>query len=93
MFFPPTQRHAPQRNVLPNGSSRDTTAWREIARLSALVEELKRELRTQFTRIADLQAEVDALKQALKRPFANDPIDTPKRPGSSLSQRAAVTRL
>jgi hypothetical protein len=42
MFFPPTQRHAPQRNVLPNGSSRDTTARREIARLSALVEELKR---------------------------------------------------
>jgi molecular chaperone GrpE (heat shock protein) len=67
MFFPPTQRHAPQRNVLPNGPSRDNTARREIARLSALVEELKRELRTQFTRMADLQAEVDELKQRMKR--------------------------
>jgi hypothetical protein len=67
MFFPPTQRHAPQRNVLPNGSSCDTTARREIARLSALIEELKRELRPQFTRMADLQAEVDAVKQAVKK--------------------------
>ena len=66
MFFPP-QRHAPQRNVLPNGPSRDTTARREIARLSALVEELQRELRTQFTRMAALQAEVDELKTRLKK--------------------------
>ena len=67
MFFSATQRHAPQRNVMPNGPSRDSTARREIARLSALIEELRRELRTQFTRMADLQAEVDELKQRVKK--------------------------
>jgi hypothetical protein len=66
MYFPPTQRHAPQRNVLPDGPSRDNTARREIARLAAVIEELQREIRTQFTRMANLQAEVDEVKQLLK---------------------------
>jgi tetraacyldisaccharide-1-P 4'-kinase len=67
MFFPPTQPHAPQRNVLPNGPSRDNTARREIARLIAMVDELEREIRTQFTRMAHVQAEVDELKQLIKK--------------------------
>jgi hypothetical protein len=43
---------------------RDDAARREIARLSALVEDLQREIRTQFARIAQMQAELDELKRA-----------------------------
>ena len=67
MYFPPTQRHLPQRNVLPLQTSRDDTARREVARLAAEVEHLRHDLGIQFTRIAQMQADLDEIKKLLKR--------------------------
>lgn len=66
MFFHPTHRHAPKRNVLPTHPLRDETARREIARLSAQVDELKRDVHVQFTRIAQMQADLDEIKRLLR---------------------------
>jgi uncharacterized membrane protein len=46
---------------------RDDTARREAARLAAEVEHLRRELQIQFTRIAQMQADLDEIKALLKR--------------------------
>jgi len=68
VYFPPSRRHLPKRNtILPTGPQRDDTARREIARLVVLVEDLQREMRTQFTRIANLQAELDQMKRLLQK--------------------------
>ena len=58
-------RHFPKRNVLPTQPLHDEAARRQIAELAAIVDELRRELRVQFTRMAQLQAELDEIKQAL----------------------------
>jgi chaperonin cofactor prefoldin len=52
--------------VLPTAPLRDDAARREIARLAALLEELQREIRTQFTRMAQMQAELDELKRVMQ---------------------------
>ena len=67
MYFPTTHRHAPKRNVLPTQPLRDDAARRQIAELSALVEELRRDLKIQFTRTAQLQTELDEIKARLQR--------------------------
>ena len=66
MYFHATHRHAPKRNVLPTHPLRDDAARREIARLSAHVEELKRDVHVQFTRIAQIQADLDEIKRLLR---------------------------
>jgi len=67
MYFHTTHRHAPKRNVLPTHPLRDDAARRQIAELLALVEELRRDLKIQFTRTAQLQTEVDELRALLQR--------------------------
>ena len=67
MYFPTTHRHAPKRNVLPTHPLRDEAARRQVAELSAHVEELRRDQKIQFTRIAQLQSELDEIKALLKR--------------------------
>jgi hypothetical protein len=66
MHFPPMHRHAPKRNVLPTHPLRDETARREIARLSAQLDELRRDVQVQFTRIAQMQADLDEIKRLLR---------------------------
>jgi hypothetical protein len=66
MYFPPTQRHSPKRNVLPTQPMRDDAARREIARVAAQVEELRRDVQVQFTRIAQIQADLDEIKKLLR---------------------------
>jgi hypothetical protein len=65
MYFPVRSRHAPKRNVLPTQPLRDDAARRQIAELVVQVDELRRELKIQFTRIAQLQADFDEVKQLL----------------------------
>ena len=67
MYFPSTERHLPRRNVLPLQTIRDDAARREVATVAADVEELRRELKIQFTRIAQMQADIDEIKKSLKR--------------------------
>jgi uncharacterized membrane protein len=67
MYFPPTHRHLPRRNVLPLQPIRDETARREVARVVVEVEQLRRDLEIQFTRIAQMQADIDEIKRLLKR--------------------------
>ncbi len=67
MYFPPTHRHLPRRNVLPLQPIRDDAARREVARLAAEVEQLHRDMQIQFTRIAQMQADLDEIKKLLKR--------------------------
>ena len=67
MYFPATHRHLPRRNVLPLQTIRDDTARREVARAAAEVEQLRRDLQIQFTRIAQMQADIDEIKRLLKR--------------------------
>ena len=54
--------------MLPLHSTRDETARREVARVAAEVEHLRRDLQIQFTRIAQMQADLDEIKRLLKRP-------------------------
>ena len=68
MHFPATHRHLPRRNVLPLQTIRDEAARREVARVAAEVDQLRRELQIQFTRIAQMQADIDEIKKLLKRP-------------------------
>ena len=67
MYFPTTHRHAPKRNVLPTYPLRDEAARRQVAELSAHVEELRRDQKIQFTRIVQLQTELDEIKALLQR--------------------------
>jgi hypothetical protein len=67
MNFPTIHRHAPKRNVLPTHPLRDEAARRQIAELSATLEELRRDQKIQFTRIAQLQSELDEIKTLLQR--------------------------
>lgn len=67
MYFPPTHRHLPRRNVLPLQTIRDETARREAARVAADVDQLRRDLQIQFTRIAQMQADIDEIKRLLKQ--------------------------
>ncbi len=66
MYFPPTHRNAPKRNVLPTHPLRDDAARRQVAELAAKLEELRRDMKVQFTRTAQLQAELDEVKQLLR---------------------------
>ena len=68
MYFPTLHRHLPRRNVLPLQPVRDEAARREIARVSAEVDHLRRELQIQFTRIAHMHADLDEIKKLLKGP-------------------------
>ena len=65
IFFPVRSRRAPKRNVLLTQPLRDDAARRQIAKLVVEVDELRRELKIQFTRIAQLQADLDEIKQLL----------------------------
>jgi hypothetical protein len=65
MYFPLMYRYAPKRNLLPTQPRQDDVARREVARLSAQVEQLQQDLKVQFTRIAQLQADVDQIKKLL----------------------------
>jgi hypothetical protein len=67
MYFPALHRHLPKRNVLPLQTMRDDAARREVARVSAEVDQLRRDLQIQFTRIAQMQADLDQIKKLLKR--------------------------
>lgn len=66
MYFSPVQRHTPKRNVLPLEPFRDDTARRQLARLTADLDELRREMQIQVTRSGQLQAELDEIKRLLK---------------------------
>jgi uncharacterized membrane protein len=68
MYFPAIHRHLPRRNVLPLQTVRDDAARRQVARVSAEIEQLRRDLQIQFTRIAQMQADIDEIKRLLKRP-------------------------
>lgn len=68
MYFAGTHRHLPKRNVLPLQTIRDDVARREVARVAVDVEQLRRDLQIQFTRIAQMQADLDQIKRLLKRP-------------------------
>jgi hypothetical protein len=68
MYFPALHRHLPRRNVLPLQPVRDDAARREVARVAADVEQLRRDLQIQFTRIAQMQADLDQIKRLLKHP-------------------------
>lgn len=46
MYFPATHRHLPRRNVLPLQTVRDDAARRQVARMAAEVEQLRRDLQT-----------------------------------------------
>jgi len=66
MYFPPMHRHAPRRNVLPTQPLRDDAARKEVARVAVQVEELRRDVQVQFTRIAQIQADIDEIKKLLR---------------------------
>src|SRR5262245_49708938 len=49
------------------GERGDSTSLQVVARMAQELEAAQRELRVQFTRIAQLQADLDALRSELKR--------------------------
>ena len=55
-----------ERGVRGEPGKIDATALRVIARMAQELENAQRELRVQFTRIAQLQAELDLLRADLK---------------------------
>ena len=63
MFFPAIQRHLPK-SPLPK---REHAIRAELAHVSTRLLKLEREQETQFRRIAQIQQELDEIKQLLRK--------------------------